>query len=78
MLAVAAQPIFEVLQTHLSRSRLGRRFHTSINEHHLGVADAIDQGDEAAAGDLMYEHLEFLRPYYEQAWRSVGRRRGLA
>jgi len=75
MLAVAAQPIFEVLQTHLSRSRLGRDFHASINEHHRGVADAIDHGDETAAGDLMYEHLEFLRPYYEQAWRSVGRRR---
>jgi DNA-binding FadR family transcriptional regulator len=76
MLAVAAQPIFEVLQTHLSRSRLGRRFHASINEHHRAVADAIDSGDEAAAGDQMYEHLEFLRPYYEQAWRTVRRRRG--
>jgi DNA-binding FadR family transcriptional regulator len=78
MLAVAAQPIFEVLQTHLSRSRLGRRFHISINEHHRAVADAIDQADEAAAGDLMVEHLAFLRPYYEQAWRAAGRGRGRA
>lgn len=75
MLALAAQPLFEVLQTHLSRSRLGRRFHRSINEHHRGVADAIEGGDEAGAGDLMHEHLEFLRPYYEQAWRAAGRRR---
>lgn len=75
MLALAAQPLFEVLQTHLSRSRLGQRFHRSINDHHRGVADAIEHGDEAGAGDLMHEHLEFLRPYYEQAWRAAGRRR---
>jgi GntR family transcriptional repressor for pyruvate dehydrogenase complex len=78
MLAVAAQPIFEVLQTHLSRSRLGRGFHRAVNEHHRAVADAIDAADEAAAGDQMYEHLEFLRPYYEQAWRAAGRGRARA
>jgi DNA-binding FadR family transcriptional regulator len=71
LLAVAAQPIFEVLQTHLSRSRLGRDFHRAINEHHRGVADAIEEGDEAAAGRQMYDHLEFLRPYYERAWRAA-------
>jgi GntR family transcriptional repressor for pyruvate dehydrogenase complex len=75
MLAVAAQPIFEVLQTHLARSRLGRAFHRAINEHHHAVADAIDAGDEEAAGEQMYEHLEFLRPYYEQAWRAAARAR---
>jgi DNA-binding GntR family transcriptional regulator len=75
MLAVAAQPIFAVLQTHLQRSRLGRAFHRAINEHHHAVADAIDAGDEAGAGDQMFEHLEFLRPYYEQAWRAAARAR---
>ena len=76
LLAVAAQPIFEVLQTHLSRSRLGREFHRAINEHHRAVADAIEQGDEAAAGAQMYDHLEFLRPYYERAWRAATGPRG--
>ena len=76
LLAVAAQPIFEVLQTHLSRSRLGRDFHRAINEHHRAVADAIEQGDEAAAGAQMYDHLEFLRPYYERAWRAASGPRG--
>ena len=75
MLAVAAQPIFQVLQTHLSRSRFGRAYHRAVNEHHRAVADAIDAGDEAAAGEQMYEHLEFLRPYYERAWRAAGRAR---
>jgi DNA-binding FadR family transcriptional regulator len=73
MLAVAAQPIFEVLQTHLSRSKLGRGFHRAINVHHRAVADAIEAGDEDAAGRQMYDHLEFLRPYYEQAWRAATR-----
>jgi DNA-binding FadR family transcriptional regulator len=71
LLSIAAQPIFTVLQTHLARSRLGRKFHRAINEHHRDIADAIGGGDEGAAGERMYEHLEFLRPYYEQAWREV-------
>jgi DNA-binding FadR family transcriptional regulator len=71
LLTIAAQPIFAVLQTHLARSRLGREFHIAINEHHLEIADAIDAGNERAAREQMYEHLEFLRPYYEQAWRDV-------
>jgi DNA-binding FadR family transcriptional regulator len=75
MLAVAAQPIFEVLQTHFTRSRLGRAFHGAINEHHRAVADAIGMGDETAAGEQMREHLQFLRPHYEQAWRTAGRTR---
>ena len=75
MLAVAAQPIFDVLQTHLSRSRLGRDYHRAINEHHRAVADAIEAGDEVAAGEQMHDHLEFLRPYYERAWRAAARER---
>jgi DNA-binding FadR family transcriptional regulator len=73
LLTIAAQPIFAILQTHLARSRLGRNFHRSINMHHRDIADAIDKGDPRAASTLMYDHLEFLRPYYEQAWREVGR-----
>jgi GntR family transcriptional repressor for pyruvate dehydrogenase complex len=71
MLGFAAQPIFEVLQTHLARSTLGRRFHRAINDHHRAVADAIDAGDEDAAGEQMHDHLQFLRPYYETAWRAA-------
>jgi len=73
LLSIAAQPVFAVLQTHLSRSRLGRGWHRSINDHHRGIASAIGVGDEAGAGEQMLDHLEWLRPYYEKAWRAAGR-----
>lgn len=70
LLSIAAQPVFAVLQTHLARSRLGRTFHRAINDDHREIAAAIESGEERVAGECMYEHLEFLRPYYEQAWRD--------
>jgi DNA-binding FadR family transcriptional regulator len=69
LLAIAAQPVFAVLQRNLARSKLGARFHRTINEHHRAIAAAIEAGDADAAGSEMYEHLEYLRPYYERAWR---------
>ena len=74
LLSIAAEPVFAVLQTRLSRSRLGQRFHRSVNDHHREIAAAIESAEEQAAGELMHEHLGFLRPYYEQAWRGVGGR----
>lgn len=73
LLTIAAQPIFAILQTRLARSRLGRRFHRAINEHHREIVAAIAAGDERAAGEQMYGHLEFLRPYYQRAWRDARR-----
>ncbi|HZQ65613.1 MAG TPA: GntR family transcriptional regulator [Gaiellaceae bacterium] len=73
LLAIAAQPIFAVLQTHLARSRLGRRFHAAINRHHREIVGAIEEADERAAREQMAAHLEYLRPYYEQAWRAMRR-----
>ena len=71
LLAIAAQPVFAVLQRNLARSKLGARFHRTINEHHRAIAAAIEAGDADAAGGEMYDHLEYLRPYYERAWRSA-------
>jgi GntR family transcriptional repressor for pyruvate dehydrogenase complex len=71
LLAIAAQPVFSVLQTHLARSRLGGRFHRAINEHHRAIAAAIEAGEPAAAEQRMRAHLQFLRPFYERAWRRV-------
>ena len=68
-----AQPVFAVLQTHLSRSKLGRSWHRSINDHHRGIAAAIESGDERGAEEQMHDHLVWLRPYYEKAWRAAGR-----
>jgi DNA-binding FadR family transcriptional regulator len=69
LLSIAAQPVFGVLQTRLARSRLGPRFHRAINEHHRSIAAAIGAGDADAAGAEMHAHLEYLRPFYEKAWR---------
>jgi DNA-binding FadR family transcriptional regulator len=73
LLSIAAQPIFSVLQTNLQRSTLGKTFHTRINQDHRAIAAAVQAGDEAAAGELMHEHLEWLRPMYERAWRYAKR-----
>ena len=75
LLSIAAQPVFAVLQTHLSRATLGQRFHRAVNTHHRRIAEAIDAGDESTAAEQMAEHLGFLRPYYEKAWRAAGRGR---
>lgn len=69
LLAIAAQPIFGVLQRNLARTKLGVRFHRAINDQHRSIAAAIESGDAAAAGGEMHSHLEYLRPYYERAWR---------
>lgn len=75
LLRVAAQPVFVVLQTHLSRSRLGQDWHRAINEHHRSIAAAIAAGDDDAAAGEMHDHLQYLRPFYEKAWRAVRRAR---
>ena len=73
LLTIAAQPIFSVLQTNLQRSTLGTDFHTRVNEDHRAIADAVQAGDEEAAALQMHEHLAFLRPMYERAWRYAKR-----
>lgn len=73
LLGIAAQPIFSVLQTNLARSSLGRSFHVAINRHHLAIAEAIAAGDADGAEREMRDHLVYLRPYYENAWRSAER-----
>jgi GntR family transcriptional repressor for pyruvate dehydrogenase complex len=75
LLAIAAQPVFDVLQTRLVRSHLGVRFHRTINAHHRSIAAAIEAGDGDTAGDEMHDHVEFLRPFYEKAWRDLRTRR---
>jgi DNA-binding FadR family transcriptional regulator len=75
LLSIAAQPIFSVLQTNLSRSTLGQRFHRQVNADHQAIAAAVAAGDEEAAAAEMHRHLEFLRPAYEKAWRTRNGRR---
>jgi GntR family transcriptional repressor for pyruvate dehydrogenase complex len=74
LLQIAAQPVFSALQTSLSRSGLPRAFHRSIHAHHARIVEAVEAGDENAAGSEMHDHLAFLVPYYEKAWKSAARR----
>lgn len=73
LLYIAAQPVFSALQTSLSRSGLGRRFHREIHLAHGRIAEAVEAGDEDGAGSEMKRHLEFLVPYYERAWKDARR-----
>jgi DNA-binding FadR family transcriptional regulator len=76
LLSVSAQPIFSVLQSNLARSTLGRRFHTAIHAHHHRIIEAVEAGDADGAGAEMHDHLLFLRPFYEKAWKQSVPRRG--
>ena len=71
LLSLAAAPVFLVLQTRLARTSLDDGFHEAINRHHRVIAAAIDAGDPESAGAAMAEHLQWLRPAYERAWRSI-------
>jgi len=68
-LMMAAQPLFTILQTSLSRSSLGARFHRGINDQHRAIAAAIETGEARRAEREMRSHLQFLRPHYERTWR---------
>jgi len=74
VLQIAAQPVFSALQTSLSRSGLGREFHRSVHAHHVRIAEAVVAADEDGAAQEMHDHLAFLVPYYEKAWRKARRR----
>ena len=70
-LIVAAHTHARVSNEALARSKLGARFHRAINDHHRSIVAAIESRDEDAAGGEMNAHVEYLRPYYEKAWRDV-------
>jgi DNA-binding GntR family transcriptional regulator len=67
---IAADPIFTVLQTRLSRSDVGPGFHEMINRHHRAIHAAVAAGAADDAERLMREHLDCLRPHYERIWHE--------
>ncbi|HET9242376.1 MAG TPA: FCD domain-containing protein [Gaiella sp.] len=71
LLQIAAQPVFSALQTSLSRSGLPRDFHRAIHAHHARIVEAVEAGDEDGAAREMNDHLAFLVPYYEKAWKAA-------
>ena len=76
LIVIAAQPLFTVLQTHLVRSSLGRSFHVGIHEQHRAITAAIAGGRPDEAEGEMRDHLDFLRPYYERAWKQASKAAG--
>ena len=65
--------IFEAIRVH--RSSLGRSFHSGIHEQHRGITAAIAGGRPDEAEGEMRAHLDFLRPYYDRAWKQASKAR---
>jgi DNA-binding FadR family transcriptional regulator len=76
LFTISALPIFSVLQTNLARSALGRAFHRGIRDQHLRIIEAVAAADADGAEREMRDHLQWLRPFYEKAWRDARGRRG--
>jgi DNA-binding FadR family transcriptional regulator len=74
LLRIAAQPIFSILQTNLSRETLSPRFPTRVNDDHRAILEAIEDGDGDAAAEEMRKHLGYLSRTYKSMWRSRGPR----
>lgn len=71
MLTIAAEPIFSVLQTRLSRTEVGPDFHQAINHAHRLIHAAVAAQDPDEAERQMREHLEWLRPKYQRIWHDL-------
>ena len=68
LLSIAIKPIFFVLQAHLQRSSLGTEYQERIVCDHHAILAALESRDEEAIEFEMRNHLEYLRPHYENAW----------
>ena len=54
LLAIAAQPVFNVLMTGFTRSSLGTRFHQAVRRQHRDIADAIDSLSDTSSGSSSF------------------------
>lgn len=69
LLRIAAQPIFSVLQTNLSREATPASFAKRINGDHRAILAAIENGDDEGAAGEMQRHLAYLSRTYTKMWR---------
>jgi DNA-binding GntR family transcriptional regulator len=70
LLRIAAQPIFFVLHTHLSRSTLAPEFPRKVCAEHSEILGAIEAGDPDLAEARMRDHLQDLSGVYAGIWRT--------
>jgi len=74
LLAIAAQPVFGVLQRNMRRSEISRETLHQINDDHVAILAAIDAGDPDEAERQMRSHVDFLRGTYVRLWTHHGHR----
>jgi DNA-binding FadR family transcriptional regulator len=71
LICIAAQPVFSVLQTRLSRERMTTSFAKRLNEDHRAILAAIEAGDSDGAGEEMRKHMAYLSRTYQKMWRGT-------
>lgn len=73
LLAIAAQPIFGILQTNMRRREISHETLRQVNEDHRAILAAVHEGDPDAAEERMRDHLALLRETYVRLWTHHGR-----
>lgn len=68
LLALAAQPVFGILQTSMRRGGMSQETLLRINDDHRAISDAIAARDQAEAEARMHNHVDFLRTIYHRLW----------
>lgn len=74
LLELMSQPIFHVLQTRFSQIRASSGFRNQVEKDHRAIAEAIISRDPDGAAKLMGDHLERLRPSYQEFGTRLGRK----
>lgn len=72
LLAIAAQPVFGILQTNMRRREIERGTLARVNEDHRRILAAVENGDANAAEQQMRAHLAMLRETYVRLWTRHG------
>jgi DNA-binding FadR family transcriptional regulator len=72
LLAIAAQPVFGILQTNMRRREIDHATLAQVNEDHRRILAAVEKGDANAAERHMRAHLAMLRETYVRLWTSHG------
>jgi DNA-binding FadR family transcriptional regulator len=75
LLAIAAQPVFGILQTNLRRREIRPETLRQVNDDHRAILAAVEAGDADAAEERMREHLTMLRETYLLLWTHHGHQR---
>jgi DNA-binding FadR family transcriptional regulator len=70
LLTLAIEPIFLVLQQQMNARSYGPAYHREIVKQHREIVDVIAAGDPDRSGDLMRQHLDWLRPSYAKVWKA--------